>query len=325
MEPQFTLEELMAEKQRRQQLRAGGQSSQTKQLNVSMPNNLAPQQQQGQDTMLGGLLDKINPGLRNSLYGALASGASGKVVDPRGEQTDLSKLYAQEAIKKQFEDPTVRQLREAEIASLQQPLPEGVMRVGRQVMPDPSYVKPPNVKEQLEMDEANKANEMASESIRSSAEQSLSNIQKAKEGSKFFGPMGGVPTIADPQSLLGLNTKHYSERKDWENNVNQLLSQKVVDLIAEMKRVSKTGATGFGQLSEQEGALLRNASTALSRDLPPDQAVYYLNEMEKIQKKILGMPVDSGGTPLTSTTTNVSGYDPDKESRYQAWKQSQGQ
>ena len=98
MEPQFTLEELLAEKARRQQAKQGPQ-----QLNVSMPPKVA--QPQSQDTFLGGMLEKLGVGgLRNSLYGALASAASGKVVDPRGENyNDLMKLYQQEAIKKQFE------------------------------------------------------------------------------------------------------------------------------------------------------------------------------------------------------------------------------
>jgi len=204
------------------------------------------------------------------------------------ESSDYSKLIAQEAIKKQFEDPTVRQLREAEIGALSQTPPKGFVRVGKQTLADPNYVNPI---EQQKLDEAERVKSAEAESIRGTAEQNLSSIKEAKEGSRFFGPMGKVPTILDPQSVLGLNTEHYADRKEWENNINKLLSQKVVDLIAEMKRVSKTGATGFGQLSEKEGAILREASTALSRDLPPDRAMYYLNEMEKINRKIL-----SGGT-----------------------------
>ena len=244
------------------------------------------------------LLNKINPsGALSSTVGRMASGymagAGIKTPEMTG-QDDLSKLYAQEAIKKQFEDPTVRQLREAEIRSLDSPLPEGLTRVGRQVVADPTYIKP---KEQAEMEENERVKQAESESIRSTAEQNLQSIQKAKEGSEFFGPLGNLPSIAAPNSMLGFGK--YPERKEWENNINKLLSQKVVDLIAEMKRVSKTGATGFGQLSEQEGALLRNASTALSRDLPPEQAVYYLNEMEKINQRIL-----SGGQPQVDSQTS---------------------
>src|SRR3990167_3225683 len=186
-----------------------------------------------------------------------------------------------EAIKSQFEDPTIRQLRQAEIDALGKEPPKGFVRVGKQTLADPDYINPI---EQQKLDEAERVKTAEEESIRSTAEQNISSIQKAKEGSRFFGPLGKIPTISAPSSLFG----EYGSRKEWENNINQLLSQKVVDLIAEMKRVSKTGATGFGQLSEKEGAILREASTALSKDLPPEQAVYYLNEMEKINKKILG-------------------------------------
>lgn len=247
--------------------------------------------EQDQPQAQGGGVKELLGGIFNRLPGAVATATGTKMQDNTG--SDLEKLYAEQAIKKQFEDPTVRQLREAEIAALSQPTPEGTIRVGRQIINDPTYVKPAD---QAKIDEANRANEMATQNIRSRAEQNLGSIAEAKKGSRFFGPLGNVPTIADPQSALGLNTKHYAERKTWENNINQLLSQKVVDLITEMKSASKTGATGFGSLTEKEGAVLREASTALSKDLPGEQAMYYLNEMEKINKRILGLPTEDSNS-----------------------------
>ena len=259
----FTLEELLAEKQRRTQAKAG-QAKQTPDI--------------------ASLLKSASPSAGQSIANAMSVLGAGKpVYEQGGVSGALGKLYAQEAIKSQFEDPTVRQLREAEIAALQTPPPQGFVRIGRQIQPDPNYVKP---MDQAKLDEEARVRNSESESIRSTAEQNLASIEQSKKGAKFFGPLGNLPSIAAPSSLLGMGD--YPERKTWENNINQLLSQKVVDLIAEMKRVSKTGATGFGQLSEREGAILREASTALSKDLPPEQAVYYLNEMEKINKKILG-------------------------------------
>ena len=68
--------------------------------------------------------------------------------------------------------------------------------------------------------------------------------------------------------------------------------------MSEMKRVSKTGATGFGQLSEKELAVLQNASTALSSDLSPEDALELLDEMERIQKKFLsGSPAGRSQAP----------------------------
>lgn len=261
----FTLEELLAEKQRRQQAKS------------------QPTSQQGQ-VDIQSLLKQAQPSGGQSIANAMSVLGGGKPLYG-GEQSDLSKLYAQEAIKSQFEDPTVRQLREAEIKALSMEPPKGFVRQGKQLLADPDYVKPV---EQAKLDEDARVRIAETDSLLNSAQDNLATIQKVKEGSKYFGPLGGLPTMADPQSLLGLNKKHYASRKEWENNVNKLLSQKVVDLISEMKRVSKTGATGFGQLSEKEGAILQQASTALSKDLPQEQALYYLNEMEKIHKKVLG-------------------------------------
>jgi len=118
--------------------------------------------------------------------------------------------------------------------------------------------------------------------IRESASSGLNTVRKIKEGKKYFGPLGNLPTSATPELIFD-----YKNRKQWENEVQKLLSQKVVDLITTMKSASKTGATGFGQLNEKEGQLLKEASTALSRDLDPDSAMYYLDEMEKMYQKIL--------------------------------------
>lgn len=147
--------------------------------------------------------------------------------------------------------------------------------------------------------------------IRESANQTLAAIGEAKKRPQYFGPYGDLPSRYAPETMLGLNEKAYGDRKMWENNVNQILKKKVVDLITQMKSASKTGATGFGNLSDAEGRLLQEASTAFSKDLPGDQAVKYLEDMERLTRKVLG-----------NTQTN-SNYDSDKEARYQAWKASQ--
>lgn len=171
------------------------------------------------------------------------------------------------------------------------PLPPGFVNVRGKAEPDPTYVKPEEQRHQIE--DAKKAEEDAKikqegeDSLIESTNQNIGNIEEAKKGAKYFGPLGNMPTIAAPSTILS-GGQDYGPRKRWETNVNQLLSQKVVDLIGEMKRVSKTGATGFGQLSDREGNILREASTALKKDLTPEDAMYYLNEMENIQKKFLG-------------------------------------
>lgn len=298
----FTLEELLAEKQRRM---SGGQATQNPQATQYT------QATQGQPD-LNSILSKLGVGSLSHgpiTKAAVGFGRSLQGKDVATQDNDLAKLYQQEAIKQQFEDPTVRQLREAEIKALGQEPPKGFVRQGKQLLPDPDYVKPAD---QLKIDEDRRAQEATTENIRGRAEQNLSSIAEAKKGSKYFGPLGGLPTLAAPSTYIP-GGGNYAGRKMWENNINQLLSQKVVDLITEMKQASKTGATGFGSLTEKEGAILREASTALSKDLPEEQALYYLNEMEKINRKIL-----DGGS-----SQQVGGFDADKEARYQAWKASQ--
>jgi hypothetical protein len=114
----------------------------------------------------------------------------------------------------------------------------------------------------------------------------LNTIAEVKAGKKYFGAVGPVPTV---------NPWGY-ERKKWEANVNKLLSGKMIELMTQMKEASKTGATGFGQLSEREGQILRDASTALNRGLSPDDAEKYLTEMEGILQKVINKNSTPGMT-----------------------------
>jgi hypothetical protein len=163
----------------------------------------------------------------------------------------------------------------------------GFVVVGGKVQKDPDYI---NVMDQRKIYAEKAASAYKEEVLRDSAQQNLNAITEAKKGAKYFGPMGNVPTIFSPSTLQG----EYGPRQKWESNVNKLLSQKVIDVMGEMKRVSKTGATGFGQLSEKELEVLKSASTALNRGLTPEDAMGYLDEMEKIHRKVLN-PIPAGG------------------------------
>lgn len=156
--------------------------------------------------------------------------------------------------------------------------------------PNPSYLNPLE-KEKLASLEAKKqdaaeAQRNKEEMIRQDAEAQLSAIQQAKKGKKYFGMMGNLPTWAAPSTITSFGGE-YGQRKEWENNINRLLSGKVIDLMNKMKSASRTGATGFGQLNKSELQLLKDASTVLSKDLPGDIAMKYLNDMERIYQKML--------------------------------------
>ena len=132
------------------------------------------------------------------------------------------------------------------------------------------------------------------ESLRTSAEENLKTIGEVKKGLKYFGPMGNVPSEVAPSTIATFGGD-YGPRKNWESNVNKLLSQKVLDVMTAMKKASKTGATGFGNLSNKELGILQNASTALNKGLTPDDAARYLNDIEIIHRKVLGGQQDEGG------------------------------
>lgn len=135
----------------------------------------------------------------------------------------------------------------------------------------------------------------AAEGLKSEAEATLNTIGEVRKGKKYFGPLGGLPTVAAPSTYL---ENEYGPRMNWETNVNKLLSKRVVDLMNEMKRVSRTGATGFGQLNRSELQLLQNASTALKRELNSNDAMKYLTEIEAMYKKVLNK--GGQGTPQKS-------------------------
>lgn len=93
--------------------------------------------------------------------------------------------------------------------------------------------------------------------------------------------------------------------------LNTLKARQIVDLIAEMKSQSKTGATGFGQLSEKEGEILANAAMQLANSQDPKQAATQLGVIrEKIQKimaepaaevpSVVAAPAQGNSAPATS-------------------------
>lgn len=112
------------------------------------------------------------------------------------------------------------------------------------------------------------------EVVKFGAVDTLDTIAKIEENVKEFGLTGAIPGIPGGKKYV------------WQTYVRKLISGKVVDLITQMKKASKTGATGFGQLSEKEGQILREASTALKFGLPPQEAKRILDRMKPLLEKV---------------------------------------
>lgn len=127
----------------------------------------------------------------------------------------------------------------------------------------------------MEQEDNQKAQQQKSQLVLDNAKDTLDTISQVEKGIGNFGLTGGLPSIPG------------TDRYVWQTNVDKLLSGKIIDVMTKMKEASKTGSTGFGQLSNKELDVLKNASTALKKGLPPEEAQKYLNDMKVSIKKVL--------------------------------------
>jgi hypothetical protein len=112
----------------------------------------------------------------------------------------------------------------------------------------------------------------------------------------------GVPGIREIAS--GVSGGDISDK---QAAFDRLRSQAMVNLINTMKTVSKTGATGFGSLSEAEGKILMNASAQLNQAQTEDQVKTILQGMRLRLNAILLEPKNMGSAATGAAhTTAVS-------------------
>lgn len=124
--------------------------------------------------------------------------------------------------------------------------------------------------------------------------EALRAVKNLKEKIKYFGPFGGrIHPIA---SFLD------TDKVDWDANLKRLKGLLVLDKMARLKQASKTGATGFGQLSNKELMLLENSATALKPEMSEEDALRYLNEIEEKLENTAGLNLkDLEGTELRAS------------------------
>ena len=256
----------------------------------------------------------------NRIGDALSILGGGKAIEV-DDGNDYQRLYAQEAIKKQFEDPTVRQLREAEITALNQPPPPGFVRVGKQTLADPNHVNP-NEQVAIDREKRQYDKDMAEQQASAEAKSSQANLFKMQaqdiyntvgeieKGANFFGPIGGdLPTWAAPSSWLpGGQTP--GQRTNWEANLDKLRASLSLEKINELRSAGKTGSTGMGILSDKDINLLTNAATALRRNLEPKDAMRYIKDIKDVQAKLLGI---GGNTNLPGQVSQQPNNDLDAQ------------
>lgn len=146
------------------------------------------------------------------------------------------------------------------------------------VFGNPVYrpMKPNEQKEAADLQEAEQKKKNASDMVKQSAQDTLDTIGEIEKGIKYFGAMGNFPALPAEYS-----------KQNWKANVDKLRSKLVLDLMNQMKQASRTGATGFGQLSEKELRVLQNSATALREGLSEDDAQRYINKIKESAQKVL--------------------------------------
>lgn len=98
-----------------------------------------------------GLIKDPNPNFGHRLANAASIAASGNPIPEPKNDFDIGKTVATEAIKKQFEDPSERALREAKIKAYESYANaepgEGFVKQGNRIMRDPTYKRQPTQEE----------------------------------------------------------------------------------------------------------------------------------------------------------------------------------
>lgn len=189
-----------------------------------------------------------------------------------------------------------------------------------EVVESPEYLDPKERAElaakQAESEQAAQQQQLKNELARSEGLSQLQAIRSTRKGLNFFGPYGGElkSTIGGfPNPLVGTSYpggSKISDRTNWEANLGNLESTKMIETMMKMKEASKTGATGFGQLTEKEGQVLREASMKLRRNLSPQDAKPLIDQMEAIKMKELGMEL-SPEQQMIIDQINSGTYPPD--------------
>ena len=215
--------------------------------------------------------------------------------------------------KREEEDADIeRRLNMAKLGQITNPVQvPGYANVGNRYLRTGALPRSLNVKEQFDLEQSKNKKEFQEQMVKDEAQSMLDTVGEVKKGMNYFGPLGNVPTILSPSSLRG----EYGARKNWEVNINKVLSGKAIEIITKMKQASRTGATGFGQLSNRELDVLQSASTALRRNLAPEDAARYLEEIEKIENKVLGYnqktsPIQNDSLEYEAQEAIKNGADP---------------
>lgn len=110
-----------------------------------------------------------------------------------------------------------------------------------------------------------------------------------------------------PEALGAVGASRYNQLWRIQGNpafaanasIDRIRARMVTDLMAKMKAQSRTGATGFGQLTEKELKLLQDAAAKLNPGLPEQ---VFEKELQRIRRDLERMVMEpTGSTPTAQT------------------------
>jgi hypothetical protein len=227
---------------------------------------------------LGGYVD-IPSGDSSDNYESVIDLGGKKLGKPLSEYDKKKRSAELKVLERKGTEPSLQELL-TQAAGVQAMAPEGTtIRKGGLTIPLKPAPKSDLAERKFQTTLSDKEVEKQAKSdiVKQSANDMLDAISNVEQGINYFGPLtGNIPGVP------------IADRIKWEANINKLLSSNVLNLLNQMKSASRTGASGFGQLSEKELKVLQDASTELKRNLAPEDAQTILNKMKIRLEKIIG-------------------------------------
>lgn len=147
-----------------------------------------------------------------------------------------------------------------------------------------------NIKDKADIEKNKEVEKNRLASEQSFSQDMLSSIGEVEKGIKYFGAAGAIPPLPGEY-----------DKVNWQANFDKIISQNVLQTMKDLKSQSKTGSTGFGQLSNKELGILMNASTVLKKNMSEEDAKRYLTQMKDTFKKISGDKSNNTNEGKTST------------------------
>lgn len=128
----------------------------------------------------------------------------------------------------------------------------------------------------------------------------LLDVQTDASGKEVYALKPGVSQLYGAR-IPGLSMIPGTDTSNALASMNRLRGRMVTDLLGELKAQSRTGATGFGALSEKELSILQSSASKLENSGMSDTDV--LNELVRIRERLKlakqepGAPSQNGSAP----------------------------